>query len=154
MKHPCFPTLVRGLAAAIVLAALLLLLTVPAQAADTTPTIKPGALWPDDRGEHINAHGGGIIKLSDTWYWFGEYRPKDAVPGRRYVSCYSSSDLLLKVVGTQKTTVIFMGDQWKPKAQWDSRYLWMPVEIGDGRLWLPEPREWTLDVATGVATVR
>ena len=28
--------------------------------------IVPGALWPDDRGEHIQAHGGGIIKLGDT----------------------------------------------------------------------------------------
>jgi hypothetical protein len=33
--------------------------------------------------------------------------------------------------------------------QWDSRYLWMPVEIGDGKLSLPAPREWMLDVATG-----
>ncbi len=328
------------------MAALLLSLVVPMQAAEPAGTIKPGALWPDDRGEHINAHGGGILKVGDTWYWFGEYRPKDAAPGRRYVSCYSSTDLvnwrfrglpidmappegigpnwvlerpkvyhnaktqkfvmylhidgpldpnepdpnkayklarvgvavsdsvdgpykylrsfrplgqesrdigqfidddgtaylifesrptkgffiaklsddyldvvektafidapieggalvhheglyyllgsaltgwrpnpnkyatarelkgpwselkdialpetntyqsqstlLLKVVGTEKTTVIFMGDQWKPKAQWDSRYLWMPVEIGNGRLWLPEPREWTIDVKTGV----
>jgi hypothetical protein len=30
----------------------------------------------------------------------------------------------------------------------------MPVEIGDGKLWLPEPKEWTLDVATGEAVIR
>ena len=321
-----------------------------AQAVDTAPTINPSAIWPDDRGEHINAHGGGILKVGDTWYWFGEYRPKDAVPGRRYVSCYSSTDLvnwkfrglpvdmtapegfgpnwilerpkvfynaktkkfvmymhldgpldpnetnphkayklarvgvavsdavegpysylrsfrplgqesrdigqfidddgsaylifesrptkgffiaklsddyldvaektafieapieggaivhydglyylvgsaltgwspnpnkyaiakalegpwsefkdiappetntygsqstmLVKVVGTDKTTVILMSDQWKPETLWDSRYLWMPLEIGDGKLWLPEPREWTLDVKSGVATIK
>jgi len=36
--------------------------------------------------------------------------------------------MMLKVVGTKTTTVIFMGDIWKPKALWDSRYLWMPLE--------------------------
>ena len=24
-------------------------------------TIKPGDVWPDNRGEHIQAHGGGIL---------------------------------------------------------------------------------------------
>lgn len=331
-------------------AALVLSLAVSTQATDATSTIKPGAIWPDDRGEHINAHGGGITKVEDTWYWFGEYRPQKPVPGRRYVSCYSSTDLvhwkfrglpidmaapeglgpnwvlerpkvfhnkktnkfvmylhidgpldpqepdpnkaykiarvgvaisdtvegpykylrsfrplgqesrdigqfidddgsaylifesrptkgffiaklsddyldvveqtaffqapieggalvhyeglyyligsgltgwrpnpnkyatakdlkgpwselrdiapsdtntygsqstlLLKVVGTDKTTVIFMGDLWKPKSQWDSRYLWMPLEIGAGKLWLPEPREWTIDVKTGKTVIK
>jgi len=65
----------------------------------------------------------------------------------------SQSTMMLKVVGTKKTTVIFMGDVWKPRAQWDSRYLWMPLEIGDGKLWLPEPKEWTLDVVTGEAVI-
>jgi hypothetical protein len=44
-----------------------------------------------------------------------------------------------------------MGDIWKPRTQWDSRYLWMPVEIGNGRLWLPAPRPWRINVKTGVA---
>jgi hypothetical protein len=57
--------------------------------------------------------------------------------------------MLMKVVGTKTTTVIFMGDIWKPRKQWDSRYLWMPVEIGEGKLRLTEPKEWTLDIETG-----
>jgi hypothetical protein len=61
--------------------------------------------------------------------------------------------MLLKVAGKKATTVIFMGDIWKPRTQWDSRYLWMPLEIGDGKLRLPEPKEWTLDVKTGVAVI-
>jgi hypothetical protein len=65
----------------------------------------------------------------------------------------SQSTMLLKVVGKKSTTVIFMGDIWKPKTQWDSRYLWMPLEIGEGRLRLPEPKPWSLDVASGVATI-
>jgi hypothetical protein len=331
------------------LSALVLSTAMPVHAASTASAIKPGDIWRDDRGEHVNAHGGGILKVADTWYWFGEYRPKDAVQGRRYVSCYSSTDLvnwtfrglpvdmaapenigpnwvlerpkvffnaktkkfvmymhidgpldpgetnpnlayklarvgiavsdsvagpyrylrsfrplgqesrdigqfidddgaaylifesrptkgffiaklsddyldvaeqtafiqapieggalvhhdglyyilgsgltgwapnankyatardlkgpwsefkniappdtktygaqstlLLKVAGTDKTSVIFMGDQWKPAAQWDSRYLWMPVEIGAGKLRLPEPRPWTIDVRSGATVI-
>ena len=308
--------------------------------------IKPGETWPDDRGRHVQAHGGGIIKLGDTFYWFGEDRSRTNDPGRRFVACYSSKDLahwafrnqvlkladpenfgpgwvlerpkvfynaktkkfvmymhvdgrapgsssnysiarvgvatsdtvdgdyrylksfrplgkesrdigqfidddgaaylifesrptkgfyiaalsddyldvarevcfirspleggalvhyrglyyivgseltgwrpnpnkyatakslkgpwsefkdiappetntygsqstmLLKVVGSRGTSVIFMGDVWKPETQWDSRYLWMPLEIGGGKLRLPEPKEWTLDVATGEAVIR
>jgi hypothetical protein len=318
----------------------------PAISKVTVPQkIVPGALWPDDRGEHIQAHGGGIIKLGDTFYWFGEQRARDLDRSNRYVSCYSSKDLanwtfrnnvlaqsdpenfgprwvlerpkvfynaqtkkfvmymhidgpvnnsrngyqlarvgvatcdtvdgdyqyvrsfrplgkesrdigqfidddgtaylifeerpsggfhiaklsddyldveqsvafikapieggavvhykdlyyvvgshltgwrpnpnmvatapklegpwsefkdiappetntygsqstmLLKIVGTKATSVIFMGDIWKPSTQWDSRYLWMPLEIGDGKLWLSEPKEWSLDIDTGEAVI-
>jgi hypothetical protein len=66
----------------------------------------------------------------------------------------SQSTMMVKVVGSKHTTVIFMGDIWKPRTQWDSRYLWMPLEIGDGKLWLPEPKPWTIDVKTGETTVQ
>lgn len=300
--------------------------------------IHPGEIWSDNLGNHIQAHGGGIIKIGRTYYWFGEYRAKDNLPELRYVGCYSSDDLvnwkllkkiqfadpenlgpgwvlerpkvyynrktkkfvmymhlddrsykfarvgvaisdkvdgeyrfvksfrplglesrdigqfidddglgylifesrpskgfyiaqlsddylgvekqtcfiqapleggaivhydglyyaigsaltgwrpnpnkfataktlggpwsefldiappetntygsqstmLLKVVGSKGTTVIFMGDQWRPSTQWDSRYLWMPVEIGNGKLRLPEPKPWRLDIRTGRAEV-
>ena len=61
---------------------------------------------------------------------------------------------MLNVTGTKTTTVIFMADLWKPQAQWDSRYLWMPLQIGDGKLWLPAPKPWTLDVKTGEAKLQ
>ncbi|MFL9482923.1 family 43 glycosylhydrolase [Chitinophagaceae bacterium LWZ2-11] len=64
----------------------------------------------------------------------------------------SQSTMLLKVTGSKKTTVLFMADIWKPKTQWDSRYLWMPLEIGDGKLWLPEPKPFTLNIKTGEVT--
>jgi len=66
----------------------------------------------------------------------------------------SQSTMMLKVVGTKTTTVIFMGDIWHPQMQWDSRYLWMPLEIGDGKLWLPKPTPWTLDIKTGEAVIQ
>ena len=307
--------------------------------ADGPQTIQPGELWPDDRGQHVQAHGGGIIKHGDTYYWFGEDRTRGLPREKRYVACYSSTDLahwtfrhqvvalappenldrgfilerpkvfynalsnnfvmyahiddrqykyasvavltcdkvdgdyqyvksfrplnhesrdigqfvdddgtaylifedrpfgfriaklapdylsvekemclipqhmeggavvhyqglyyaigsaltgwnpnpnrfatatnlagpwsefkniadpetktygsqstmMLKVVGTKTTTVIFMGDMWRPQMQWDSRYLWMPLEIGDGKLWLPKPAPWTLDIKTGEAVIQ
>lgn len=296
--------------------------------------IRPGAVWPDGDGNHIQAHGGGITKIKNTYYWYGESRAKDLDPQYRYVSCYSSKDLtnwkfkgnvlkmaapdtlssnwvlerpkvyfnkktnkyvmylhidvnyklanmgiavsdkptgpfryvrrfrplgfesrdigqfidddgtayiifedrpsggfriarlsddymdveknmslvkdrieggaivnykglyycigsgltgwkpnpnkyatatslegpwtafkdiapvetktygaqssmLIKVVGSKKTTVVFTGDIWKPETQWDSRYLWMPLEIGDGKLWLPTPKPFKINIRTG-----
>ncbi len=321
----------------------LLALAAGLAAAEPRRSIQPGAIWPDDRGRHIQAHGGGILKEGDTYYWFGEDRAQENTRGWRYVSCYASRDLLnwefrrqvfksadpenlgprwvlerpkvfhnpktgkyvmymhidgtressgqgsayvlgrvgiaisdtvdgeytylrsfrplglesrdigqfvdddgtpylifecrptkgfyiaalsadyldverevcfikspleggalvkydglyyligsymtgwnpnpnqyatatslagpwsafkdiapratkthgaqstlmLKVIGSKKTSVLFLGDMWRPRAHHDGRYLWMPLEIGQGRLWLPEPREWTIDLATG-----
>ena len=59
--------------------------------------IQPGETWPDNRGKHIQAHGGGITQVGDTWYWFGEDRGNEATktkPHDRYVSCYASRDLI------------------------------------------------------------
>ena len=81
--------------------------------------------------------------LAGPWSEF-----KDIAPPEK--NTYGSqSSMLLKITGTKTTSVIFMGDIWKPQSQWDSRYLWMPLEIGGGKLALPEPRPWTVDVRTG-----
>jgi len=58
--------------------------------------IKPGETWPDTDGNHINAHGGGIIKYKGLWYWFGESRlPRTEKDRTKYgVGCYSSKDLV------------------------------------------------------------
>ena len=65
-----------------------------AQQQKNQKTIRSGELWPDDSGQHINAHGGGIMKYGDTWYWFGENKDdhtSDALVG---VMCYASKDLV------------------------------------------------------------
>ncbi len=63
---------------------------------DMNDQIKPGMLWPDNEGKHINAHGGGILFYNNTYYWFGESRlPRSEKDKTKYgVSCYSSKDLL------------------------------------------------------------
>jgi hypothetical protein len=316
----------------------LCLMAMPGRAADGPQTIRPGEIWPDNRGQHVQSHGGGILKRDDTYYWFGEDRTQGLPRDKRYVACYSSTDLahwtfrnqvvaladpanlgrgwvlerpkvfynaptkkfvmyahiddrtykfasvavltcdtvdgnyqyvksfrpldhesrdigqfidddgtaylifedrpygfriaklsadylsvekqmclipqhmeggalvhyhglyyaigsaltgwranpnqyatstnlsgpwsefkdianrevntygsqstmMVKVTGTKTTTVIFMGDIWRPQTQWDSRYLWMPLQIGDGKLWLPEPKPWMLNIKTGEAVI-
>jgi|GEM_PF-2709308 len=51
--------------------------------------------WPDDKGVHINAHGGGVIYYGGKYYWFGEFYPgkKNRAPQVTGISCYSSTDL-------------------------------------------------------------
>ncbi|OIR12907.1 glycosyl hydrolases family 43 [mine drainage metagenome] len=58
-------------------------------------SFRPGAIWPDNNGVHINAHGGGFIYYQGKHYWFGEHK----IEGRKGnsaqvgVHCYSSKDL-------------------------------------------------------------
>lgn len=75
-------------------------------------TIQPGELWRDTDGKIIEAHGGGMLYIEGTYYWYGEnkdaktqvipfvaswtneekaYRHRTDVIG---VSCYSSKDLI------------------------------------------------------------
>jgi beta-xylosidase len=54
---------------------------------------RPGAIWPDDRGIHINAHGGGVLFHNDTYYWFGEHKAGNTNAALVGVTCYSSKDL-------------------------------------------------------------
>lgn len=52
----------------------------------------PGKLWPDRSGNHISAHGGGILLYEGTYYWYGEDNTKGYLNDVG-VSCYSSRDL-------------------------------------------------------------
>jgi hypothetical protein len=341
MRHPLVSTLCLCILAATAFAQTSPFKNPPAPSGPQK--ILPGALWPDDAGNHVQAHGGGIVKIDDTYYWFGEYRPQDLPRNERAVGCYASKDLarwvfrgkvftmlaeerpsdlpgtglvlerpkvyhnaktgkfvmymhldsgnygaaevgvavsdtvdgqykflkhfrplgkesrdigqfidddgsaylifeerptrgfhiaklsddyltgeksicfmsnsleggavvkfdglyycvgshltgwaanpnlyasakslagpwsefkniappevntygsqstmLLRVTGTKATTVLFMGDIWRPNDHWNGRYLWMPLEIGNGTLHLPEPREFTLNITTGEAVI-
>jgi len=81
--------------------------------------------------------------LAGPWTEFKDIAPPET---KTYGS---QSTMLIKVTGKKATTIIFMGDIWKPASQWDSRYIWMPLTIGEGKLWVPEPKPWTINVKTG-----
>lgn len=71
---------------------LLFALTVSAKR--KTNTIRPGELWLDDRGQHINAHGGGVMEYKGTYYWFGEHKAENTSAAMVGVTVYSSTDLV------------------------------------------------------------
>ncbi|KZT60607.1 carbohydrate-binding module family 35 protein, partial [Calocera cornea HHB12733] len=56
--------------------------------------IVPGAEWLDTAGNPIQAHGGGLLKVNDIYYWFGEDKEHHG-SNFRAVSCYASTDLYL-----------------------------------------------------------
>ena len=80
--------------------------------------------------------------LEGPWSEFKDIAPPKA---RTYGS---QSTMMLKVTGKKDSTVIFMGDIWSMPLS-GARYLWMPLEIEDGKLFLPEPKPWTINVKTG-----
>ncbi len=64
-----------------------------------------GDVWLDTSCNPINAHGGGILKHGDTYYWYGEYKGEQTYRSPNVgwecyrtdftgVSCYSSTDLV------------------------------------------------------------
>lgn len=52
-----------------------------------------GMPWPDIAGQHINAHGGNVIKHGDRYYWYGENRPDQGFTTEVGIEVYSSTDL-------------------------------------------------------------
>ena len=55
--------------------------------------IVSGADWRDANGKLIEAHGGGIMKYKDTYYWYGEDKSKGNF-NQTGVSGYRSRDLI------------------------------------------------------------
>jgi len=58
-------------------------------------SFRPGELWSDNNGVHINAHGGGMIFLAGVYYWFGEHKIAGEAGNAAHVGVhvYSSRDL-------------------------------------------------------------
>ena len=59
-------------------------------------SIRPGKPWFDTNGKRIQAHGGSIIVVDGTYYWYGENKEKtDGTNGiwTWGVRCYASGDL-------------------------------------------------------------
>ncbi|TPX14640.1 uncharacterized protein E0L32_005332 [Thyridium curvatum] len=56
-----------------------------------------------------------------------------------------------RIEGTKKTTHLYMGDQWDMRSLWESRNVWLPIEINerDGSLKVVWHDIYDLDVKTG-----
>jgi hypothetical protein len=63
---------------------------VPAQA--SPETVENATQFTDTSGNPLHAHGGGVVKVGEYYYWFGENRNSDNT--FRYVSAYRSTDLV------------------------------------------------------------
>lgn len=73
---------------------LLLLSIVSPLYADRIAAFRPGQIWPDTKGNHINAHGGGVLYHNGTYYWYGEHKSDSTSSAYVGVMCYSSKNLL------------------------------------------------------------
>ena len=71
-----------------------LLLTFCISYAAAGDEIRSGAIWPDVKGQHINAHGGGILQYKGQYYWFGEDKDPHTNNALIGFSCYRSDDLI------------------------------------------------------------
>ncbi|KAI0165262.1 carbohydrate-binding module family 35 protein [Hypoxylon sp. FL1284] len=60
--------------------------------AEASLQIVPGATWTTSNSEHLQAHGGGLIKVDGLYYLVGE----DKTGGSAFqnINCYSSPDLV------------------------------------------------------------
>ncbi len=58
----------------------------------TYTSIESGERWYDNNGSAISAYGGNVIKIGNTYYWYGEDN-RLSYDLRTGVTCYSSTDL-------------------------------------------------------------
>ncbi|MEY4918268.1 MAG: hypothetical protein RL616_2181 [Verrucomicrobiota bacterium] len=58
-------------------------------------TFRPGEIWLDNQGVHINAHGGGVLFHGGVYYWFGEHKLAGEAGNAAHVGVhvYSSREL-------------------------------------------------------------
>lgn len=79
----------------ILLFTIILLGTVSCVSSSKYKSFKPGELWLDNKGVHINAHGGGILYEKGRYYWYGEHKTEGEKGNIANVGvhCYSSKDL-------------------------------------------------------------
>jgi hypothetical protein len=67
-----------------------------AQGLQRRTMFQPGELWLDTAGKQIQAHGGSILQVADTFYWYGENKEKTVKGSKLYtwgVRAYASRDL-------------------------------------------------------------
>lgn len=59
--------------------------------------IRPGQIWPDTNGDHINAHGFCVLDFNGRHYWYGAHKIQGKTEEEKNeagVRCYVSDDLI------------------------------------------------------------
>jgi hypothetical protein len=65
----------------------------PAMSGGHVVTFHNGGFWSDAKGARIEAHGGGLLRMEDTWFWVGEDKSGNSA-GFKGVNLYASKDLV------------------------------------------------------------
>jgi hypothetical protein len=108
-------------------------------------SFRPGEIWPDDRGVHINAHGGGVLFHDGVYYWFGEHKIEGEAGNAAHVGVhvYSSTDfynwrdegIALKVSDDPKSPIVRGCILERPKVIFNPRtkkfVMWFHLEPKD-----------------------
>lgn len=100
-----------------------------------------GEIWSDNNGEHINAHGGGMLYHDGTYYWFGENKCDTTSSAMVGVMCYSSKNLVdwtnegavLEVVDDEMSDIVRGCILERPKVIYNERtdqfVMWFHLEL-------------------------
>ncbi|WP_187264723.1 glycoside hydrolase family 43 protein [Pontibacter beigongshangensis] len=119
-------------------------ISLPAQKAEgPVAAIRSGEIWPDTDGNHINAHGGGVLYHEGKYYWFGEHKTAGRGGNSTLfgVGCYSSGDLynwqnegiVLKVVDDETSEIVKGCVIERPKVVYNAKtrkfVMWFHLEL-------------------------
>ncbi|MBP8067020.1 MAG: family 43 glycosylhydrolase [Pedobacter sp.] len=105
----------------------------------------PGKIWKDDKGVHINAHGGGVLAHKGVYYWFGEHKVDGEIGNTAQVGVhvYASKDLynwkdegIALTVSSNPTSDIVKGSVIeRPKVVYNKKtkkfVMWFHLELKD-----------------------
>jgi len=93
--------------------------------------------WSSNSNQYATA-----ASLAGPWSNFADVAPQTK---NTYDSQTAS---ILPVVGRRTTSYLYLGDRWKGSNLQDSRYIWLPLAIGDHTMTLPPFGPWTIDTAS------
>ena len=102
--------------------------------AQNKTTLINGSPFTDNEGKVINAHGGGLLKVGNYYYWIGENRKQGV-----FVSCYRSKDLMNwefrgDLLTRQSHPELDSANIERPKVIYNSKtkqfVMWMHYEYG------------------------
>ncbi|MCG9972857.1 glycoside hydrolase family 43 protein [Christiangramia crocea] len=103
---------------------------------------RPGDIWKDTDGTHINAHGGGLYFEDGIYYWYGEHKGDDS-KAHVGINVYSSRDLYnwikegvaLSVENDSNSEITAGSVMERPKVIYNKKtgkyVLWFHLELKD-----------------------